>query len=675
MWAKLHTPSWLPYPRIDALGRHYQFLIHHSSFLILISGGVMMITWKQSDAGTSFFLGGHFVGEAIAMPGAADRFIPVQDGVICWERTVPEATDTMEMRLRRPGQARYTMIPAVQYDGNRCMIKDYFDVREESPLIDEKQEPHPPTYFVGGRGADGRPHVIPYRHASIPGATYSEDGATGLGMFLPLSHMAGSCSLYEENGDTIHALLWPEQSTRTVMHAGQWVENLRIPGEKRTTFRAMLVFAVSERPCTAWHKLLDAAWAQNYTRWTPDHTQAELWDLGVSYAKLLYTEEPDGFCGFSIGFTWNGHAWVKRNTQKYEIGWCGQNASLAVSLLTHALKTGDEEAKTMALNVLDAWVRAANPTTGIIPTHYDDNQYTNGFAKTIDACNLGAAAVQLFQAAELAQKLGAPRPQYTGAAISICDFALRVMKDNGQIGKSWLEKDLTPAVKDGSTGAFLTWALAECAARTRSDFYLAAAETSMRFYAMELQQKGYTTAGALDIFTIDKESCIPLLKASLVLHCLTNKDEYLQMATDAAYYLSTWQWHYDRPVLPGSLFDQIGFRLFGGTAVSIHGGMDPYGVFYVNDLLELARLTGNPMWSERAAAIWRHGQQYISDGTYVLDGKAPRPRGSQDESNGTAFGGHEDAPSQWLVAWPTAFRLETLRAWQTLSVEEYTRVI
>jgi len=634
-----------------------------------------MITWQKSITGTSFFLDGTPVGEAVAMPGAEDRFIPVQDGVICWERTVPEATDTMEMRLRRPGKAVYTMIPAVQYDGNRCMIKDYFDVREESPLINEEHKPHPPTYFVGGRDASGAPHVIPYRHASIPGATYSEDEKTGLGMFLPLSHMTGSCSLYEEDGDTIHALLWPEQSTRTVMHAGKWEEHLRIPGEKRTTFRAMLVFAISERPCTAWHKLLDAAWAQNYTRWTPDHSQAELWELGVSYAKLLYTEEEDGFCGFSIGFTWNGEAWVKREVQKYEIGWCGQNASYAVSLLTHALKTGDEEAKTMALNVLDAWVRAANPATGIIPTHYDDNQYTNGFAKTIDACNLGAASVQLFLAQELAEKLGSPRPSYGEAAKAICEFALRVMKDNGQIGKSWLEKDLTPAVEDGSTGAFLTWALADYAARTKEPRVLAAAEKSMRFYAAELQQKGYTTAGALDIFTIDKESCIPLLKAALVLHALTGKDEYLQMAVDAAYYLSTWQWHYDRPVLPGSLFEQIGFRLFGGTAVSIHGGMDPYGVFYINDLLELAQRTGNAMWIERAAGIWRHGQQYISDGTYVLDGKAPRPRGSQDEANSTAFGGYEDAPSQWLVAWPTAFRLETLRKWQTQSVEEYTRIL
>ena len=42
--------------------------------------------------------------------------------------------------------------------------------------------------------------------------------------------------------------------------------------------------------------------------------------------------------------------------------------------------------------------------------------------------------------------------------------------------------------------------------------------------------------------------------------------------------------------------------------------------------------------------------------------RAPRPAGSQDESvNLTLSSHHENSPSQWLVAWPTAFRLEALR--------------
>lgn len=249
------------------------------------------------------------------------------------------------------------------------------------------------------------------------------------------------------------------------------------------------------------------------------------------------------------------------------------------------------------------------------------------------------------------------------------------MDENGRIGKSWLEKYLSPAVQEGTTGTFLTWALCEYARRTGREDVLEACERSLRCYARTLTENGYTTAGALDVFTIDKESCMPLLKASLALHSLTGKEEYLRYAVDAAYYLSTWQWHYNRPVRPGSLYDAMNFKLFGGISVSIHGDMDPYALFYVSNLLKLSEVTGDGRWTERAAAAWRHGQQCISDGDYALDGKGPRPRGAQDESSATGFGWHDEEPSQWLVAWTTAFRLEVMRKWLDESGKHFTRVL
>ena len=57
-----------------------------------------------------------------------------------------------------------------------------------------------------------------------------------------------------------------------------------------------------------------------------------IWNWSVEYAKKLYTHDGE-IHAFNIGFPWDGNEWVKREEMKYEIGWCGQNASLAVSLL------------------------------------------------------------------------------------------------------------------------------------------------------------------------------------------------------------------------------------------------------------------------------------------------------------------------------------------------------
>ena len=80
--------------------------------------------------------------------------------------------------------------------------------------------------------------------------------------------------------------------------------------------------------------------------------------------------------------------------------------------------------------------------------------------------------------------------------------------------------------------------------------------------------------------------------------------------------------------------------------------------------LKLYELTGYVGWRERALAFWCNATQGISDGTLVVNGRL-RPIGAQDEAiahtrwarNSTpAF-----CPTQWLAAWPCAFRLEDLR--------------
>ncbi len=630
--------------------------------------------WCQKENGTEIYRNGVRVGTAVGMPGAKDTFAMVEDGVICWTRTLEKPAEEMTMRFAADYSPTYQLIPAVQYDGNKCYIQDYVDVRNSVADADAQEKKKMPTFFLGNKDPEtGEPWRLIWHRSSVPGGSYSEGILTGqaaktenggeeiragVGMFLPVDQPGGAFSIYEENGQTMHELLWPEQDSRLIYFPDPEKRVRKM--EPSNVFRAMLVFTEAKEERVSWYKLLEAAWKQYYQLKAPVRNYEQLWDLGVDYAKQLYTEEDDGFKGFSIGFTWEGK-WVKRSVQKYEIGWCGQNASLANSLLAHAQKTGDQEAKEKAVAVLDAWIAAAKPH-GLIPTHYDDNQYTNGFQKTVDACNLGTAALQFFEAGERAEALGISRPEYTEMAVRICEFAQRVMNEEGQIGKSWLESDLSPAVKTGTTGAFLSMALCEGAVRTGREDFREAALKSCRYYNQELLKNGYTTAGALDIFTIDKESSIPLLKSNLMMYRLTGEAEFLENAVRAGWYLSTWQWHYTRNYPKGSLLQEMQFDTFGGTAVSIHGGMDPFALNYIHEIADLAELTGNEQWKQRANGIWRHGQMCISDGDLVIDGKDPRPRGSQDESTELTLSTHwENEPSQWLVAWPTAFRLEALR--------------
>ena len=118
---------------------------------------------------------------------------------------------------------------------------------------------------------------------------------------------------------------------------------------------------------------------------------------------------------------------------------------------------------------------------------------------------------------------------------------------------------------------------------------------------------------------------------------------------------------------------QLGYDTYGGTSVSAaHNAQDPYGLYYVPEYLELAKLTGKEVWKQRARALWYNGIQLISDGTLVVNNRV-RPAGSQDESLRHTRWGRTDmrifVSSEWLVNWTGSFRqvaLDMIDDWDAL---------
>jgi hypothetical protein len=376
------------------------------------------------------------------------------------------------------------------------------------------------------------------------------------------------------------------------------------------------------------------------------------------------------FRGFSIGLTHIDGAWQRRPTRKYEIGWCGQNAALANALLADYLRNGTPASLEKSLTALDTWATYARLDNGLFRCLFDPlltDEEATGATEVQDTCNLGWAALEFFEAFDLAQRCGANKPDYLTLAFGICDFFIANQFDDGRFGKAWT--NVGDCVdNEGTIGAFIIPPLLEAYRRTQQPVYLAAAQSGFDFYMSGLLRDGFTTAGALDTHCIDKESAIPLLNAGLQLFELTNEHRFLDQAEHAAYYLASWQYHHSVAFPEGSPLEMLGYDTFGGTLVSTqHQHVDPYGIAFVPGWLRLAELTNKPVWRERALAVWSNGLQGVSDGTLTILDKR-RPAGSQDEAffqtRWRAFG----SMSEWLVAWPTAFRLETLRKLQDWSI-------
>lgn len=588
------------------------------------------------------------------LPGCPDEFTLLEEGIWAWQRRCPVATTHMTLSVQVCGLPDFWVIPAVNYNGNGF-----------GPKGDQYSRWQAEAEYQGLTCGD-QPWVYAQHRCAVPGATCSEGNGYVCALFSEPND-ANSCALEPGPDCLTHRLIWPQaEGPRVFTNRGRWSDAYQLPGLPKDRFNAFIMLAPLDQPKTGYRHLLDFAW-RKFAHIPPlQRPRQEIWDLSIRFAKTLWQTTEDGFSGFNIGLSLDqaSHSWQRTRQRRFEIGWCGQNASLANSLLWEFLLQGDQEALEKGLAVLDSWARYAPLPDGVFRTHMDQAQGGTKQDQVADACNLGTAARQFFIAAELAARCGQHRPQYLKTALAICDFAVRVQSPDGRLAKSWT-LDGQVAQPAGTVGAFLLPPLLTAYRQTGQAHYREAALAGYQYYRRELLEQGCTTAGALDTFCVDKESAMPLLKTALSLYADTGEAVYLQDALRAAWYLSTWQWHYNTAFPPDSELAHLGFKTCGSTAVSTgHQHLDAYALYYYRDLQRLADFTGDNQWRERAQGIFNNASQLISDGHLVVL-RQSRPAGSQDEAFFQTNWGQPYAMSQWLVAWPCALRLEAL--WPSLT--------
>jgi len=613
-----------------------------------------------------------------SVDNAQDSFTEIEPGAWLWERHTEVPVEQMRMEFDTAYKAEYTMIPGVSYNGNGWGDS--------------------PEYV--GQTYNGIPWTFAWHRCMIPACTYSE-GQKWAAALMGEADDEMSCSQWTVEENTRHALIWPEQEGPRILMRHYWSDDAFMGKmEPRSDFKAIITVFPVKLPRKQSRTLMDFAWRYYAHPLKASMEPEQLYKYSIAYIKSLWTQEKSGFVAFNRGFQWytNTCSYGKRNEIQYEIGWVGQNASISNALLWEYLSSGDRDALDKALSVLDSWIKYAKLPNGLmlikfdgapqttpeeVPLKSDDTngdqaeekadttympevaRYIGGVREfQIDACNLGGAAQHYFEAYKLAEQAGCPRPEYYKLALDICDFAVRVQKQDGALAKSW-NRDGSISREGGTIGCFLVPPLLTAYQITGEEKYLTSAKRAFDFYYKDIEEYGFTTAGALDTYCIDKESSSPLFSAALSLYRVTQEKHYVEKAENIAWYLSTWMMHYTVKYSKETVLREIGYDTMGMTGVSTaHNAIDQYALHDVMSFMELAELTGNKQWHERAMAIWCSTTQLFSDGTLCIAGRV-RPAGSQDEAvyhtrwARPTLGPYN--PTQWLVAWPCAFRMEILR--------------
>ena len=635
---------------------HLRYLI---ILLLAIPCGIMATDyhWKKSGKQFALYNSQHIVGKMnVSVPQAikvTQRISRLDASTFKLTYTLTAVADIdsarVEIEFVRADSASYWMIPAISYNGNHW---------------GRGNEPK------GTADDQGNWRSYSCLRTPIPGMIYSEDERNAIATWTEAPQNPAerfSCSAKASASMFSHALIWPEEEMPTVYtDRDKYGPGYRNRMTMKKGDRRVITIYLSATPTLPFHQAiatsLNTCWQHAHTPDfnTPD--PQEIWQRSVEFVKNNLWAEESCYKGFSIGLLWDGTEWRQRSAWKYESGWCGQNISLANSLLYDYLLNRDEESLDKGIATLDCWSGNCTLDNGLFITHFDHVLSGNRDA-ILDACNLGTSALNFFQSYHLAKACGLDRPAYLKTAFGICDFAMSDQLDNGCYARGWT-MDGKPYVREGTVGCFLVPAMLEAYQQSNNADYLRSAKLAYHYYSQELMNDGYTTAGALDTWCIDKESSITLLRSSLKLYQITKDKAYLDDAVHISNYLSTWMWHYDGIYPQDDAFSRYNYHTFGATSVSVqHHHLDPYALYWVPEWLELSALTGDAQWRDKAMAIWGNGNQLLSDGALIVNGRL-RPRGSQNEAyfeSNWCFSTPDSRINDWLVAWPCAFRLEALR--------------
>lgn len=633
----------------------------------------------ERDGYFSVDVDGVAVAHAMKYDGAEDSFTRLSEDAFFWTRRTAVPCVHMRMEILTCAAPTFTMVPSVSYNGNGWGTT--------------------PEY-VGDRAEDGTPWSFAWHRVTIPSCTFS---ASELGS-VALMAEAGedtACSLYREGERELHAVIYPEEEKPKTLQRHFWGDAYQGEGKLRTEFTAIIVAYPAEEKPIRYDRLLDFAWKYYAHPIDVPLPPERIYELGITYTRYLYQKMQDGFCGFVSGAQWFRGNWTyQKNNGRFGLSWVGQSASMANAMIYHYLRTGDVDALNMGIEVHDAWLKYGKRECGLLdslidygewrrtvyPPDYEPDPWKLGEAQyedhkaygkrkfrrnadgvielTIDACNNGGAAENYFEAYELAAKAGIDRPEYLEAAYGILDFAMSGQSDEGRYAKSW-RNDGSVISAEGTIGCFLIVPMLLAYKRTGENRYFESAVRAFNYYYGALERDGFTTAGALDTYCIDKESASPLLRCSLLLYDITEEQRYIEASENIANYLSTWLMHYTISYPKDSVLGKMGYDTFGSTSVSTaHQALDQYALRDVISLLHLYEITEKVQYKEKAIVFYANACQCISDGTMYVNGRI-RPAGSQDEAIfHTRWGRHgvpAFMPSQWLPAWPCAFRLEILR--------------
>jgi hypothetical protein len=185
----------------------------------------------------------------------------------------------------------------------------------------------------------------------------------------------------------------------------------------------------------------------------------------------------------------------------------------------------------------------------------------------------------------------------------------------GQFGQTINVEKGEMEVNGSTAGAASIGALALASSYFGEPSYLELAKKACRYYYERDFQKGYAGGGAAEILqSPDSETPWDMAESAVVLYELTREKEWLEIAKNAVYMLSTWTVSYDYKFPPDCDMARSNCHATGSIFASSQNNHSAPGLYVLSGdfLLKLYRATGDKRLAEYYKDLVHNTIQYVN---------------------------------------------------------------
>ena len=296
-----------------------------------------------------------------------------------------------------------------------------------------------------------------------------------------------------------------------------------------------------------------------------------------------------------------------RPVDHVQLGFCGRVLLNAFNSLEYGEQTGDTQLIKMGNDIFDSWLSNGFTANGYFK---EDMHIAGGIPADKDIIHSireqSEAVYAVLHYLNYERRNGRFHKDWEMKMRTLLNAMVSLQESDGHFPRKYRDDGTHVDASGGSTPS-ATSTLVMGYKYFKDKRYLKAAKLSVAYLEKNIISKSDYFSSTLDANCEDKEAAISAVTATYYLAMLTKgkeREHYIALCKQAAYFAMSWYYMWDVPFAPGQMLGELNFKSRGWSNVSVENNHVDVFVFELHHIVKwLSEVTGEKRFGTMADVI------------------------------------------------------------------------